>query len=213
MTEKTLILFTGPSTVGKTAFVEMLRKIDPNLYPMPQVSCRQPRADDDPALIRVYPDRDVFERQSFWIRHKDYGLLEDDLVAFLASDKPMAIGMVGIHELQEAKDKKQTDVAVKTVLVRFAKDPQEEVKIVEENIKNFFAKPKVRLEQNRRHLEEFFLNDTFIKKYVDLVLYREDALQDRFHIFGEVFNHPLAERVSAQGVEKVFSELQGRKKQ
>lgn len=187
MKKKTLILFTGPSTSGKTTFVQLLMNIDQDLFPMVQSSCRKPRPDDDKRFIRLYKP-EVYEKQDFWIRSKDYGIINDDIKTFLTTNKPLAVGIVGVRELMVAKDMMQNDVDVKVALVRMSSNPLEEEGLVAENIRRFFINPEIRLEQNKRHIQDFFANDEFIKKYVDIILPRDMPLLQRVKLFGKTFN-------------------------
>lgn len=209
MKKKTLILFTGPSTSGKTTFVQLLMTIDRDLFPMVQSSCRNPRGDDDYRFLRLYK-REDYEKQDFWIRSKDYGIINDDIKTFLTTNKPIGIGIVGVRELMLAKDMKQDDIDVKVALVRMSSNPMEEQGLVQENIMKFFLNPEVRLEQNRRHIKEFFTNDEFIKKYVDVILPRNMRLVDRVRLFGNVFNNQKCQNIQANQLDEMRGRLKNR---
>ena len=209
MKKKTLILFTGPSTAGKTTFVQLLMTIDKDLFPMIQSSCRNPRPDDDYRFLRLYKKED-YEKQDFWIRSKNYGIINDDIKTFLVTNKPMSIGIVGVRELMAAKDMMQNDIDVKVALVRMSSNPMEEQGLVEENIRRFFLNPEVRLEQNRRHIKEFFTNDEFIKKYVDVILPRNMRLVDRVRLFGNVFNNKKCQNIQANQLDEMRGRLKNR---
>ena len=210
MKKKTLILFTGPSTAGKTTFVQLLMNIDRDLFPMVQSSCRKPRPDDDNRFLRLYKPEE-YEKQDFWIRSKDYGIINNDIKTFLATNKPMSIGIVGVRELMAAKDMMQNDIDVKVALVRMSSNPLEEQGMVEENIRRFFINPEVRLEQNKRHIQEFFINDEFIKKYVDIILPRTMPLLDRVKLFGNVFNNDKCKDMKLIRLASMYDMLESRR--
>ena len=210
MNKKTLILFTGPSTSGKSTFVQLLMNIDEDLFPMVQSSSRKPRPDDDPRFIKLYKPEE-YEKQDFWIRSKQYGIRNPDIKTFLATNKPLAVGIVGVRELMVAKDMMQNDVDVKVALVRMSSNPLEEEGLVAENIRRFFINPEVRLEQNRRHIREFFANDEFIKKYVDVILPRTMPLLDRVKLFGKVFNNEKCKNTKLITVAGLYGALTERK--
>ena len=195
MKKKTLILFTGPSTAGKTTFVQLLMNIDKDLFPMVQSSSRSPRPDDDNRFIRLFTTED-YEKQDFWIRSKQYGIINDDIKTFLTTNRPLAVGIVGVRELMVAKDMAQNDVDVKVALVRMTSNPANEEKLVSENIVKFFTNPEVRLEQNRRHIRDFFANEEFLKKYVDIVLPRDMPLVERVKLFGQFFHNDKCQNIT-----------------
>ena len=183
--------------------------IDKDLFPMIQSSCRNPRPDDDYRFLRLYKKED-YEKQDFWIRSKNYGIINDDIKTFLVTNKPMSIGIVGVRELMAAKDMMQNDIDVKVALVRMSSNPMEEQGLVEENIRRFFLNPEVRLEQNRRHIKEFFTNDEFIKKYVDVILPRNMRLVDRVRLFGNVFNNKKCQNIQANQLDEMRGRLKNR---
>ena len=210
MKKKTLILFTGPSTSGKSTFVQLLMDIDEDLFPMVQSSSREPRPDDDSRFIHLYKPEE-YEKQDFWIRSKQYGIRNKDIRTFLATNKPLAIGIVGVRELIIAKNMMQDDVDIKVALVRMSSNPLQEESLVEENIRRFFKNPEIRLEQNRRHIQEFYINDEFIKKYVDVILPRDMPLLDRVRLFGRVFNNEKCENARLITTARLHSLLAQRK--
>lgn len=210
MKKKTLILFTGPSTAGKTTFVQLLMNIDKDLFPMVQSSSRNPRPDDDNRFIRLFTPED-YEKQDFWIRSKQYGIINDDIKTFLTTNRPLAVGIVGVRELMVAKDMAQNDVDVKVALVRMTSNPVNEEKLVSENIVKFFTNPEVRLEQNRRHIRDFFANEEFLKKYVDIVLPRDMPLVERVKLFGSVFHNKKCQNIQQNQVDDICISLKERK--
>lgn len=210
MKKKTLILFTGPSTAGKTTFVQLLMNIDKDLFPMVQSSSRSPRPDDDNRFIRLFTPED-YEKQDFWIRSKQYGIINDDIKTFLTTNRPLAVGIVGVRELMVAKDMAQNDVDVKVALVRMASNPANEEKLVSENIVKFFSNPEVRLEQNRRHIRDFFANEEFLKKYVDIVLPRDMPLVERVKLFGQFFHNKKCQNIQQNQVDGICASLKERK--
>lgn len=210
MKKKTLILFTGPSTAGKTTFVQLLMNIDKDLFPMVQSSSRSPRPDDDNRFIRLFTPED-YEKQDFWIRSKQYGIINDDIKTFLTTNRPLAVGIVGVRELMVAKDMAQNDVDVKVALVRMTSNPANEEKLVSENIVKFFTNPEVRLEQNRRHIRDFFANEEFLKKYVDIVLPRDMPLVERVKLFGRVFHNKKCQNIQQNQVDDICISLKERK--
>ena len=209
MKKKTLILFTGPSTAGKTTFVQLLMNIDRDLFPMVQSSCRNPRPDDDKRFIRLYKPED-YEKQDFWIRSKQYGIINKDIKTFLATNKPLSIGIVGVRELIAAKDMQQNDLDIKVALIRMSTNPLEEEGLVVENISKFFLNPEIRIEQNKRHIKEFFINDLFLKKYVDVILPRNMPLIERIHLFGDTFNDSKCKSVKTNEIDELHGRLKAR---
>lgn len=195
MNKKTLILFTGPSTAGKTTFTQLLLNIDPNLFPVIQTSCRPPRTDDDYRFLRLCSKED-YNQQEFWVKSKDYGILKKDIRTFLLNNRQIGIGISGVREAILAKELLQNDIDIKIALVRLSSDPMQEEQLVTENILTFFANPEVRIEQNRRHIREFFANDQFIHQYVDLILARDTSLLSRIQSFGQIFNSKLCQTVT-----------------
>jgi len=195
MKKKTLILFTGPSTAGKTTFVQLLMNIDKDLFPMVQSSSRSPRPDDDARFIRLYNPED-YEKQDFWIRSKQYGIINNDMKTFLTTNQPLAIGVVGVRELMVAKDMMQNDVDVKVALVRMSSNPKLEEPFVEANIRYYFTHPETRIEQNARHIRDFFANEEFIKKYVDVILPRDIPLIERVKLFGQFFHNDKCKNIT-----------------
>ncbi len=207
--KKTLILFTGSSTAGKTTFVQLLSSIDENLHPMVQATSREPRSDDDLRFMRHYSPEE-YEKQSFWIRSKQYGIINDDIKNFLLTNQNLAIGIVGVRDLMQAVDNASKDFDVRVVLVRFSSLPLWEEPLSEYNIRQFFTQPEVRIEQNKRHIHEFFINDEFIKNYVDLILPRDMPLIERVHLFGKTFNHKASQTTSEEQLLHHFNLLNNR---
>ena len=211
MKKKTLILFTGPSTASKTTFVQLLMNIDKDLFPMVQSSSRSPRPDDDNRFIRLFTPED-YEKQDFWIRSKQYGIINDDIKTFLTTNQPLAIGIVGVRELMMAKDMQQDDLDVKVALVRMSSNPRMEEPLVSAYINYYFTHPEVRLEQNRRHIRDFFANDAFIKKYVDVILPRDMPLIERVKLFGDTFHSKKCQEIQQHTADEMFKHLKERQK-
>lgn len=206
--KKNLILLTGPSTAGKTTLLKLLFEVQKNntFFPLVQVTSRSKRDDDDPRFIRHYKE-DIFDKLPFWIRHKQYGVTQSDIQSFLSSSSQTAIGIVGVYELMQAKEKKSDDLDVKSVLIKMTDNQRVEEDLVIENIKHFFQNPELRIEQNRRHLAAFFLNPTFNDRYVDLTLTRNKDIESWLFDLANQFNIPQLKEVKKDRTQKIFSEL------
>lgn len=172
---KKLILLTGPSTAGKTTLIRALGHAMPNAHILVQSACREPRKDDDPRFIKSY-SRSEFDGLDFWVHYGQFGIANDDIRSFVEGPAEVAFSVSGVREVAQAKSIQDSRLTVGTILVRMSADAEKERQLVRDGIVGHFKDPAVRLEQNERLLNEFFLNANFIHGNIDLTLSREMPL-------------------------------------
>lgn len=182
---KYLISITGPSTVGKTTLVLTIKSLTDGsqISIIPQTTCRKPREDDDPSMIRVV-SKERFRISKFFVAHGNYGILMNDFLGFLHSkDFNIAVCINGANEIEQIPiSGKVADVEFRriNILLRFSNDFEEEIKTIGEKIPKFFSsewQAKSRISSNQDLTKNKFFSREFLNANIDLILTRNENIE------------------------------------
>lgn len=168
---KSYISITGSTVAGKSTLLRALSLLDLNVYVVPQATCRQPRYDDDPNLFRYFDECD-FDKQRFYVRFRQYGILHSDMERFINSDQAIGASINGPMEITQFKNSEVLKFC--NVLVRHSETNTDEIAHLNCKVKKHFSPDLVeeRLRMAKVLNRAAFFNKVFISTHIDLIVQR-----------------------------------------
>lgn len=192
--KKKFLIFTGPSTSGKTTYIRLLNSkyANPKIQSIPQTTTRK-RRDDDDHLIK-HTSKYKFENEFFFVSNSRYGILYNDVDNYIKSKKHnIAVLICGPEEILKLPP--NYDISV--VMIRFSKSIDDEILIIKNRMKKYFSHSEYdnRLKSNVDLTYRYFHNSFFEKK-VSLIIMNKSNVEKNISNIEDKLNIKLFKKKS-----------------
>jgi glycosyltransferase involved in cell wall biosynthesis len=182
--KKYIVSITGPSTAGKNVLAETFLSDGYNqdeIFPIPLISSREIRKDDDIRFISCCSDKE-FAESSFFIRNGKYGILYSDMIEFIKSKATLGVMIIGAIEMKKIdrgievfNTREGVEIELYKTLLLFSRDFNQNYVFISTRMPLFFNGSEIesRIKINNSLLREFFLREDFLDK-MNRTFYLED---------------------------------------